>query len=484
MKLREYEGKILFKKYDIDLPKSELVEESGTREISLNFPVVLKAQVLSGDRKKHGGIVFVDDRNNLAKELDKLFSRKINGEKVEKILVEEKIEIADEYYASISYDTRIYIRNISTRDAGQLSQDQEARTKAYSKQSTEDAATKRLSQLDASQRVDADLSSRFVAPRQSSALTTDSSSRLADMDKSTFNAKGDISDIDSFRGPVLALSKTGGSGISKAKIYPLDITLSPIPEIQLRSILVEAGFTSANSHELADGQARELAGGAGSPADEMYKLSKLIQNLWKLFISEYALLAEINPIFKTKEGKLIAGDSKIILDDEKINPNERRFVEMGGDIAILASGGGASMLNIDSLLHYGGKPANYTEYSGNPKADIVKDLTRKVLGQEGINGLWVVGGTANFTDVYETMKGFLEGLESLADSIGKPAYPILVRRDGPRQKEARELVEKFAREKEYNIKFYGSELPMEKSAKMIVQLAQEYKMRKISNFEY
>src|SRR3989338_8363771 len=231
------------------------------------------------------------------------------------------------------------------------------------------------------------------------------------------------------RSPVLALSPSGGSGIADAHVVPIDMTRD-LSVSFIQESLTKAGFS-----------------------EDVSGISEIVRSLWELFIKEYALLAEINPLIKTKEGKLIAGDAKVILDDAKIAPGERRFIEMDGDIAILASGGGASLINIDTLLHYGGKPANYTEYSGNPKADIVKDLTRKVLGQEGINGLWVVGGTANFTDVYETMKGFLEGLESLADSIGKPAYPILVRRDGPRQKEARELVEKFAREKEYNIKF-------------------------------
>ena len=366
MKLKEYEGKNLFAKYGIDLPKSTLIEKNGDHNISLDAPVVLKAQILSGDRKKHGGIIFIEDKKSIDREIKKLFAKSINGEKADQILIEEKIDSLGEYYASISYDTNV-------------------------------------------------------------------------------------------RGPVIALSKSGGSGIKKAKTFSVDIRMNPIPGFLLREILVEAGFNF------------EDVGG----------LSKIIQSLWKLFLNEYALLAEINPIFKTKDGeggfKFIAGDAKVILDDEKVNPNEKRFVSMGGDIAILASGGGASMLNIDSLLEYGGKPANYTEYSGNPKADVVKNLTKKVLEQEGINGLWVIGGTANFTDIYETMSGFIEGLESLPD---KPRYPILIRRDGPRQMEARALLEKFAADKGYDMHIYGSELSMHESAKMIVGLAGKYEKSK------
>ncbi len=358
MKLREFEGKNLFKKYGIEIPKGELFS-LGEAKV-LKGPIVLKAQVLSGDRKKHGGIIIVKE-GNVGNELVKLLGQEISGETVEKILAEELVDIDAEYYASISYDTNV-------------------------------------------------------------------------------------------RGPVLALSHKGGSGIHEADIYPLDITLEVFSESFLKDSLIKSGFRENDLPGLAD----------------------IINKLWKLFIAEYALLAEINPIFKTKEGKLIAGDAKVILDDEKVNPDEKRFVSMGGDIAILASGGGASMLNIDSLLEHGGKPANYTEYSGNPKGEVVKVLTKKVLEQEGINGLWVIGGTANFTDIYETLGGFLEGLESLSE---KPKYPILIRRDGPRAKEAREMVKKFALEKGYDIHVYGPELPMHESAKMIVELSKSYQLK-------
>lgn len=358
MKLREYEGKNLFQKYGIEIPKGVLIDRSYSAEVTKDKTAVLKAQVLSGDRKKHGGIIIASEEE-VGNEIAKLFGKKINGEIVEKILAEELVNIEAEYYASISYDTNV-------------------------------------------------------------------------------------------RGPVLALSKKGGSGIEEADIYPLDITLEVIPSNFLKDVLQKSGFKE----------------------NEFERLSDIIQKLWKLFLTEYALLAEINPIFKTKEGKLIAGDSKVIIDDEKVNPGEKRFVSMGGDIAILASGGGASMLNMDSLLEYGGKPANYTEYSGNPKGEVVKVLTKKVLEQPGINGLWVIGGTANFTDIYETLGGFLEGLESLPE---KPKYPILIRRDGPRAKEAREMVKKFAEEKGYDIRVYGPEMPMHESARMIVELARGFK---------
>lgn len=363
MNLREYEGKKLFKQYGIPVPNSYLIEDNISRVPQVG-DYVLKAQVYSGDRMKAGGILFAGG-DKLYPTIDELFKKTISGEKVRQILVEEKINVASEYYVSLSYDT------------------------------------------------------------------------------------------DS-RGPVLALSNSGGTGISKAHKFPVDVTLSELPAFWVREKLLEADFSAKD-----------------------FGLVKVIQDLYELFIKEYALLAEINPVFKIADpkvgdppraggNKFIAGDAKVILDDEKINPSERRFVNMGGDIAILASGGGASMLNIDALLKYGGKPANYTEYSGNPKSEIVRELTKKVLNQPGIKGLWVVGVKANFTDIYETMRGFIEGLEAVHP---KPKYPIVIRRDGPRQKEAAEMLKEFGRSRGYNLHIYGSEMAMEQSAKVMVELA-------------
>ncbi|MBI2013801.1 MAG: hypothetical protein HYS87_03180 [Candidatus Colwellbacteria bacterium] len=353
MRLTEFEGKELFNKYSIPIPKGILINNSSDK-ITLSAPFVLKAQVLSGDRKYAGGIIFVNTKRAAKSALKKLFHLKIKGEVVKRVLAEEKLNTSKEFYVSFSYDT-------------------------------------------------------------------------------------------STKMPVLALSTAGGTGAKKAKIFPIDI-VKGLPQFVIRGYLKDAKFKS----------------------EDISKLAGIISNLWHLFIKEYALLAEINPLIKTKEGEFIAGDSKIIIDDAKVRAGERRLIDLGGDIAILASGGGASMLNIDALASYGGRPANYTEYSGNPPANVVRDLTYKVLSRRGLKGCWVVGGTANFTDIYETIKGFAEGLKMLKP---KPKYPIVIRRDGPRQKEAKKMILKLAEREGYQIYFFDSETPMAETAKLIVKLA-------------
>src|SRR3989344_9043413 len=104
MILYEYEGKELLSKAGIHVPRSQIVA-SPDEKITAPFPVVLKAQVLSGKRAQAGGIVVVENASEVGSALKKMFGKLINNEKVGKILVEEKIDIDKEFYVSILYDT-------------------------------------------------------------------------------------------------------------------------------------------------------------------------------------------------------------------------------------------------------------------------------------------------------------------------------------------------------------------------------------------
>ncbi len=243
------------------------------------------------------------------------------------------------------------------------------------------------------------------------------------------------------RGPVLALAKEGGTGVAAAVVTPIPI-LEGLQREQAIDALVRAGIRAT------DALVQELI------------------VLWGLFIGQKLVLLEVNPLFLLADGSLIAGDAKVITDAALAKNPERPFIALGGDIAIIASGGGASMLNIDLLMRAGGKPANYVEYSGNPPAEVVEELTVRALSQPKLRGAWVVGGTANFTDNYETMKGFVAGLRRITP---KPTYPIIIRRDGPRQAEAKELLERVAREELYALSVFGPELSMAQSADVLLK---------------
>lgn len=247
-----------------------------------------------------------------------------------------------------------------------------------------------------------------------------------------------------FRSPVLALNALGGSGVANGVLIPVDVLLGCTEEF-IKDALLEANI---------------------KPTQRMIEV---VMNLWKAFTEEHLVFAEINPLFVLKDESVVAGDAKVIRDDSLSENIPKPFVSLGGDIAIIASGGGASMLNIDILMRAGGKPANYVEYSGNPPASVVEELTKRVLSQPGVRGLWVIGGTANFTDIYETMMGFVAGLRLVAPM---PTYPIVIRRDGPRQKEAKEMLLGVAASEGYDMHIYGPEVSMSESADELLKLTQ------------
>lgn len=406
MKLPEYRGKELLKQAGIRVPPSVLTDNKSYINLSYHKErykeffleqkrIILKAQVVGHGRKKAGLIVESDDYEQSLVLIDDLYKQKYHGVPVDTLLIEKKLDVANEYYLSIIYDT-----------------------------------------------------------------------------------------VE--RAPMILLSREGGVDV-EISAKPHRIHIDPIRGIQ-------------------DFQARTLAKEAGFTGRMMMQIAKLVCKAYACFIRFDCRILEINPLLHTTDGLLIAGDAKITIDDSgvlrqeifsdvteiedrtvlteralearKIDYHDHRgvagktFIELDGDIAVLASGGGASLTTMDAIIEAGGKPANYTEYSGNPPREKVRKLTEITLGKPGLNGCFVVGGTANFTDIFETLGGFAEGLRNVAPTA---KYPIVIRRAGPRQKEAYEMLAEFAKKHGYDMTIMGEETPMTKAARIIVDKVEKYK---------
>jgi len=254
-----------------------------------------------------------------------------------------------------------------------------------------------------------------------------------------------------------------------------------------------------------------IAGPAKSDFKKFPVPFEFVQKLWEAFSQNDCRLLEINPLARTAGGKFLALDAKVILDDNGLGrhedfdfipkgaiaavPSERElaakkidegdyrgsagsaFLDLDGDIAILASGGGASLLVMDSVVASGGKPANYTEYSGNPSREKVEKLTKIALSRSGLCGCLVAGAVANFTDIYETLSGFVDGLKSIKPKV---SYPIVIRRGGPRQQEAYKMLESLAKREGFDIHLFGPETPISVAAKEMVELSEDFKKGKFS----
>lgn len=119
MKLFEFEAKDILKRYGILTPVGKVVSspaeaESAAREIG--GPVALKSQVLVSGRGKSGGILFASDARETKEIATRLIGSDIKGFTVTKMLIEQKIDIVDEFYASVTIDRQAkkYVAMAST----------------------------------------------------------------------------------------------------------------------------------------------------------------------------------------------------------------------------------------------------------------------------------------------------------------------------------------------------------------------------------
>lgn len=236
----------------------------------------------------------------------------------------------------------------------------------------------------------------------------------------------------------------------------------------------------------------------------MPDLTDFVNELLKIFIDADATLIEINPLVKS-DGQWYCLDAKVELDDtaafrhpdwenypkrssmgrppteieqkaQAVSRTDHRgvagesFFEFpGGTIGVMASGGGASTLAMDALMAEGLQPANYTEYSGNPTREKVAKLAEVVLSLPYLEALYVVGSNANFTDIYDTLAGVVDGLLQ-SPYVDKPGFAILIRRGGPRWEEAFKMVEERLKGKPIKLKMFGPEFPLVDTAAELKKL--------------
>lgn len=103
MNLYEYQAKELFKRYGIPVPLGKHIGSND--ELTWEkYPVVVKAQVLTGGRGKAGGIKFSENETEMREKGNEILQMKIKGFKVDSLLLEEKLDISKEYYLSITLD--------------------------------------------------------------------------------------------------------------------------------------------------------------------------------------------------------------------------------------------------------------------------------------------------------------------------------------------------------------------------------------------
>ena len=229
---------------------------------------------------------------------------------------------------------------------------------------------------------------------------------------------------------------------------------------------------------LADFEIRDAVKRANIPKEAAGQMVQMIKKLVRAFIEEDADMIEINPVALTPEGKLIAADAKVSIDESALfrhpefdetssdsadHPIEAEamkrgiaYVNLGGEIGIMANGAGLTMQSLDEVNAAGGKPANFLDVGGGAKAERVKSCVELILMDPNVKGL-LINIFGGITRVDEVAKGVLEAFSQMDVKI-----PVVARIEGTAVEEGRKILQ-------------GSQIiaaaTVEEAAKKIVELA-------------
>ncbi len=361
MKLVEYEGKKLFEKYSIPVAKRFGVVRSYDEFKKINiieYPVVIKAQVLAGGRGKAGGVRIAKNEKEASEIVKNMLGMMLvtkqtgeNGVKVEEVLIEKASEIEREMYISVIMD-----RNISM--------------------------------------------------------------------------------------PLIIASREGGISIEElAQKTPELIIKIPVD--------IESGVMMW--------QARDLAYKLSIPKEIFCDFTEFLKNLVRLFIEYDASLVEINPLVITKDKKLIALDSKLIIDDNalfrhkdiEVLPDREssdlekeakkvgiNYISLDGNIGCMVNGAGLAMATLDTINLAGGNAANFLDVGGGANVEQITNAFKIILKDPKVKAVLVniFGGIMRCDNI---AKGIIEAAKNVDIKL-----PVVVRLEGTNVKEGKDLLEK------------------------------------------
>jgi len=213
-------------------------------------------------------------------------------------------------------------------------------------------------------------------------------------------------------------------------------------------------------------KAREIVLAGAFPADVVDQVVDVLLKLWAAFVAEDATLMEINPLVKTSDGKVVALDGKVTLDDSAdfrhpdhealidhaaANPLEAaakaknfNYVKLDGQVGIIGNGAGLVMSTLDVVAYagekFGVKPANFLDIGGGASAQVMADGLGIILGDADVRSVFVnVFGGITACDA--VANGIVQALTMLGDKATKP---IVVRLDGNNVLEGRRILNEAA----------------------------------------
>jgi succinyl-CoA synthetase beta subunit len=205
-----------------------------------------------------------------------------------------------------------------------------------------------------------------------------------------------------------------------------------------------------------DAKATEIVDAAGFAAELKPQLIDVIKKLWAVFVAEDATLVEVNPLVKTGDGRIVALDGKVSLDENAgfrhtdhealvdeaaADPLEAaakaknlNYVKLDGEVGIIGNGAGLVMSTLDVVAYagenFGGtKPANFLDIGGGASAEVMANGLEIILSDAQVKSVFVnvFGGITACDAVANGIVQAFALLESRGEAVSRP---LVVRLDG------------------------------------------------------
>ncbi|WP_322759535.1 ADP-forming succinate--CoA ligase subunit beta [Frankia sp. Cr2] len=233
--------------------------------------------------------------------------------------------------------------------------------------------------------------------------------------------------------------------------------------------------------------ARQIAVAAKLPQAALDGATELLVKLWDVFVRSDATLVEVNPLILTADGRVLALDGKVSLDENAsfrhpdhtgfvdvaaVDPLEQRakeknlnYVKLSGQVGIIGNGAGLVMSTLDVVTYageeFGGqRPANFLDIGGGASAQVMADGLSIILSDPEVKSVFVniFGG---ITACDAVANGIVQALEI----VGDVTTPLVVRLDGNNADEGRRILT------EANLDVVRPVDTMDGAAKLAAQLA-------------
>jgi succinyl-CoA synthetase beta subunit len=262
---------------------------------------------------------------------------------------------------------------------------------------------------------------------------------------------------------------------------------SAVGGMEIEQIATEAPekvikFLITPQHGFHSFHASQIARKIGYSGSQLSRLGKIFESLYRAGIDYDAELIEMNPIVETFDGKFIAADARIIIDDNalfrhpqyqkrlleggsELTPqelvatrNDLAYVKLDGNIGVIGNGAGLVMATLDTIQYYGGNPANFLDVGGGATSEKMAAALNIVLSDSNVITLFIniLGG---ITRCDEVARGILEAKEKTGVT-----KPVVIRLVGTNEEEGKRILT------EAGIHVLES---MEKAAQKVVEISKQ-----------